>query len=144
GSSPLRIYQELGRRVAAGQISLRECHAFLLDEYLDLPAGHPESYRQVIERDFVRQVDIDAAHVHSPDCASEDPAAGCVAYEEMIAARGGVDVQFLGVGSNGHIAFNEPGSPLGSRTREATLTEQTRRDNARFFDDDVDAVPRRC
>ncbi|WP_338749783.1 glucosamine-6-phosphate deaminase [Janibacter alittae] len=144
GSSPLRIYRELGERVAAGRLSLRECHAFLLDEYLDLPSGHPEAYRAVIERDFVRLVDIDPAHVHGPDCTTADPVAGCAAYEELIAARGGVDVQLLGVGGNGHIAFNEPGSPFASRTREMMLTEQTRLDNARFFGDDVDAVPQRC
>lgn len=144
GSSPLRVYQELGRRVAEGRLSLQECRAFLLDEYLDLPAGHPESYREVIERDFVRLVDIDTAKVNGPDCSSVDASVGCTAYEQQIAAAGGIDVQILGVGSNGHIAFNEPGSSLTSRTREAVLTEQTRRDNARFFGGDVDAVPRRC
>lgn len=144
GSSPLRVYEELGRRVAAGRLSLRDCRAFLLDEYLGLPAGHPESYREVIERDFVRHVDIDTAAVVGPDCSSVDPAACCVGYEEQIAAAGGIDVQILGVGANGHIAFNEPGSSFSSRTRATTLAEQTRRDNARFFGGDVDAVPDHC
>ncbi|NYF98040.1 glucosamine-6-phosphate deaminase [Janibacter cremeus] len=144
GSSPLRVYRELGRRVAAGELSLRRCRAFLLDEYLGLPADHPESYRAVIERDFVRLVDIDSAHVGGLDCSAADARSSCAAYEERIAAAGGIDVQILGVGGNGHIAFNEPGSPAASRTREAALTEQTRRDNARFFGGDVDAVPQHC
>ncbi|WEV77573.1 glucosamine-6-phosphate deaminase [Janibacter cremeus] len=144
GSSPLRVYRELGRRVDAGRLSLRGCRAFLLDEYLDLPTGHPQSYREVIERDFVRLVDIDGASVIGPDCGSVDATACGLAYEEQIAAAGGIDVQILGVGANGHIAFNEPGSSFSSRTRETTLAEQTRRDNARFFGDDVDAVPHRC
>lgn len=144
GSSPLRVYEELGCRVASGRLSLRGCRAFLLDEYVGLPAGHPESYRQVIEREFVELVDIDGAAVTGPDGSGADlPAAGAE-YERRIAAAGGVDVQLLGVGSDGHVAFNEPGSSLASRTRLKTLTEQTRRDNARFFGDDVEAVPRLC
>ncbi|MGO1166268.1 MAG: glucosamine-6-phosphate deaminase [Janibacter sp.] len=144
GSSPLSVYQELGRRVAAGELSLSGCRAFLLDEYLGLPAGHPESYRTVIEREFVQLVDIDGTHVAGLDGSSEDAAASCADYEERIAAAGGVDVQLLGIGGNGHIAFNEPGSSFTSRTRPLALTEQTRRDNARFFDDDIDAVPHHC
>lgn len=144
GSSPLRVYQELGRRVSAGQLTLRGCSAFLLDEYLGLPPGHPESYREVIEREFVQLVDIDGAQVLGPDGTATDVDAACADYEGRIAAAGGVDVQLLGVGGNGHIAFNEPGASAASRTRATTLTDQTRRDNARFFGGDVDAVPQRC
>ncbi len=144
GSSPLRVYEELGRRVDAGRLSLSSCRAFLLDEYVGLPAGHPESYRQVIEREFVGLVDIDGAAVAGPDGGAEDLPAACADYERRIADAGGIDVQLLGVGSDGHVGFNEPGSSLASRTRLKTLTEQTRRDNARFFGDDVEAVPRHC
>ena len=144
GSSPLRVYEELGRRVDAGELTLSGCSAFLLDEYLGLPHGHPESYRQVIERDFVERVDIDSARVHSLDGSATDVAAACRGYEKQIAEAGGVDVQVLGVGSNGHIAFNEPSTSLASRTQAKMLTEQTRRDNARFFDGDVEAVPQHC
>ncbi len=144
GSSPVRVYEELGRRVDSGQLTLSGCSAFLLDEYLGLPEGHPESYRQVIERDFVDRVDIDSSRVLALDGSATDVTAACADYEERIAAAGGVEVQVLGVGSNGHIAFNEPGTSLAARTQVKMLTERTRRDNARFFDDDVDAVPQHC
>ena len=144
GSSPLRVYRELAARVARGELSLAGCRAFLLDEYVGLPPGHPESYREVIQRELVDHVDLDPARVHGPDGAAEDVPAACAAYEQAIADAGGVDVQLLGVGSDGHVAFNEPGSSLASRTRIKTLTAQTRRDNARFFGGDVDAVPRHC
>lgn len=144
GSSPLRVYGELGRRVAAGELSLSRCRAFLLDEYLGLPHGHPESYRRVIERDFVERVDIDTARVLGPDGSAEDVNAACADYEARIAAAGGVDIQLLGVGSNGHIAFNEPGTSLASSTQARMLTQQTRRDNARFFDGQPETVPQHC
>ena len=144
GSSPRSIYAELGRRVAAGALSLRDASAFMLDEYVGLPVDHPQRYRNVIEQAFVAHVDIDPARVHGPDGLATDIPGECAAYEAAIAATGGVDVQLLGIGTDGHIAFNEPGSSLGSRTRIKTLTHQTRVDNARFFGDDVDAVPRHC
>lgn len=144
GSTPLGVYTELGRRVSAGELSLREARAFALDEYVGLPAGDPRSYRQVIADEFVSQVDIDPDAVLAPDGAAHDLVAACADYERRIAEAGGVDVQLLGIGSDGHIAFNEPGSSLASRTRVKTLTDQTRRDNARFFDDDLAAVPWHC
>ena len=144
GSGPVRVYEELGRRVASGELSLARARAFMLDEYVGLPAGHPERYRTVIDRDFVGKVDIDPANVHGPDGLAEDLPAACAAYEGAIQAAGGVDLQLLGIGSDGHIAFNEPGSSLASRTRIKSLTRQTRQDNARFFDGDLDAVPRHC
>ncbi len=144
GSSPLVIYDELARRVAAGLLSLAGVSAFMLDEYVGLPAGHPQRYGNVIDRDFTRKVDINPARVHGPDGLADDLLAACAAYEQDIAAAGGIDLQILGVGADGHIAFNEPGSSLASRTRLKTLTAQTRTDNARFFDDNVDAVPRHC
>ncbi len=141
GSSPLAVYGDLARRHAEG-LSFARARAFLLDEYVGLPADHPERYRTVIEREVVSRVDLDPAAVHGPDGSADDLVAACAAYEEAIRTAGGVDLQILGIGTDGHVAFNEPGSSLASRTRVKTLTEQTRRDNARFFDDDVDAVPR--
>ncbi len=141
GSSPVPVYDELVDRFARGQVSFRRARAFLLDEYVGLPPGHPESYRSVIERAFTGQVDFAPGSVLGPDGSACDLVAACRAYENAIAAAGGVDLQLLGVGADGHIAFNEPGSSLGSRTRLKTLTHQTREDNARFFGS-VDDVPR--
>lgn len=140
GDSPEPVYDELSRRHAAGALDFGAASAFLLDEYLGLPAGHPAAYRQVIERQVVTRLGIGPQRVHGPDPAANDPARACADYETAIAAAG-VDLQLLGIGTDGHIGFNEPGSSLGSRTRIKTLTEQTRADNARFFDGDVDAVP---
>jgi len=144
GSSPLGVYRDLALRVSHGSSSLARARAFMLDEYVGLPVDHPQRYRNVIDRELVTQVDIDPANVYGPDGNAEDLTAACVAYEEAIAAAGGVDLQIVGIGTDGHIAFNEPGSSLASRTRIKTLTRQTRSDNARFFGDDVGAVPQHC
>jgi glucosamine-6-phosphate deaminase len=144
GSSPLLIYDELGRRVARGALSLAKARAFMLDEYVGLPADHPQRYRNVIREEFVEKVDINPAQVFGPDGLAADLARACEAYEQAIADAGGVDLQILGIGTDGHIAFNEPGSSLASRTRIKTLTSQTRRDNARFFGGNVEAVPDHC
>jgi glucosamine-6-phosphate deaminase len=141
GSSPEPVYDELVRRHAAGRLSFAAASAFLLDEYVGLPADHPESYRAVIQRAFTAHVDFDPARVNGPDGGADDPVAACAAYEAAIRDAGGVDLQLLGIGSDGHIGFNEPGSSLASRTRLKTLTGQTRADNARFFES-IDAVPR--
>ena len=144
GSSPSPVYAELVRRHRAGDVSFADAAAFTLDEYLGLPPGHPEGYRQVIEREFASLVDLPPDHLHTPDGQTDDVPAACAAYERAIVAAGGVDLQLLGIGSDGHLAFNEPGSSLASRTRIKTLTKQTRIDNARFFGGDVDAVPTHC
>lgn len=144
GSSPVAIYNELSRRVAAGELSLAHGRGFTLDEYVGLPHDHQQGYRNVIERDFVSRVDMATANVSGPDGAAADIPAACQAYEAAIRAAGGVDLQILGIGTDGHLAFNEPGSSLASRTRIKTLTQQTRSDNARFFGGDVDAVPHHC
>jgi glucosamine-6-phosphate deaminase len=140
GSSPLGVYDELATRCAAGRVSFTQATAFLLDEYVGLPAGHSQSYRQVIERELVDRVDLRSSAVHGPDGSASDLPAACRAYEQAIADAGGVDLQLLGIGTDGHVAFNEPSSSLASRTRLKTLTEQTRKDNARFFDS-ADEVP---
>jgi glucosamine-6-phosphate deaminase len=140
GSSPLPVYDELTRRHEQGRLSFAACTAFLLDEYVGLPVDHRESYRAVIAHEFTGRVDFDPERVHGPDGRSPDLLAACAAYESAIAAAGGIDLQLLGVGGDGHIGFNEPASSLASRTRLKTLTRQTRLDNARFFDS-IDAVP---
>ncbi|WP_447943333.1 glucosamine-6-phosphate deaminase [Microbacterium aurum] len=144
GSSPLRIYDALAARVAAGALSFSQARGFTLDEYVGLSSGHPCSYRTVIDADLVSRVDFADGAVRAPDGTAGDLAMEAGSYDRAIAEAGGVDLQILGIGTDGHIAFNEPGSSLASRTRVKTLTEQTRRDNARFFGGDVDAVPRHC
>jgi glucosamine-6-phosphate deaminase len=140
GSSPLPTYQELVRRHRAGAApSYDGVRCFTLDEYVGLPAGHPETYRETIFRELTDGLDIARDRVASPDAS--DPEHAGPRYEESILAAGGVDLQVLGIGADGHLAFNEPGSSLASATRMKTLTEQTRRDNARFFGSDED-VPR--
>lgn len=140
GSSPLPIYDELARRHDEAGLNFEQVSGFALDEYVGLPVGHYESYREVIRREFTNRVDVAAENVHGPDGATEDIAGACQNYEFAIKAAGGIDLQILGVGTNGHIGFNEPGSSLASRTRIKTLAEQTRQDNARFFDH-LDQVP---
>jgi glucosamine-6-phosphate deaminase len=141
GSSPLSVYRELIRRHREENLSFKDAQAFLLDEYVGLPPSHPQSYAYVIREELTDHIDIDASRVHGPDGVAADIFAAAAQYDALIAESGPVDVQLLGIGVNGHIGFNEPGSSLGSRTRVATLTEQTRQDNARFFDS-VDQVPR--
>ncbi|MET4588752.1 glucosamine-6-phosphate deaminase [Arthrobacter sp. 754] len=132
GSSPLPVYDELAGRHSGG-LDFSQAHAFALDEYVGLAPGHPESYREVIRREFTTRVNIPEDNVHTPDGAAKDLPGACRSYEAAMRAAGGVDLQLLGVGTDGHIGFNEPGSSLASRTRIKSLTEQTRRDNARFF-----------
>lgn len=139
GSSPGPAYRELVRRHTDGGLSFEGCRAFLLDEYLGIGADHPQSYRSVIRRALTDQVGL--RDVRGPDGTARDIPAEAARYEALIAEAGGIDVQLLGIGTNGHLGFNEPGSSLGSRTRVKTLTEQTRRDNARFFAS-LDEVPR--
>ncbi len=142
GSSPLPTYHELIERHRAGGLTFRHCRAFLLDEYVGLEAGHAEAYRTFIEREFVDQIDLPSDSLFGPDGNPEQLATAPDRYEQRIAQAGGIDLQLLGIGSDGHIGFNEPTSSLGSRTRLKTLTDATRADNARFFDGRVDAVPR--
>jgi glucosamine-6-phosphate deaminase len=144
GSSPLAIYDELVVRCAAGVISFRQARGFTLDEYVGLPVDHPERYWNVIDGVFVSRVDFAPGAVQGPDGLAADIPAACTAYENAIREAGGVDLQILGIGTDGHIAFNEPGSSLASRTRIKTLTRQTRIDNARFFGGDVESVPTHC
>ena len=144
GSSPLRVYDELAARVRDGRVTFAGARGFTLDEYVGLAPGDPRSYRAVIHDELVSRVDFAPGAVLGPDGGASDLVAACAAFERAIQAAGGIDLQLLGVGTTGHIAFNEPASSFASRTRVKTLTAQTRRDNARFFAGDVDAVPRHC
>lgn len=144
GSSPLDTYEDLIRRHKENGLSFARAKAFMLDEYVGLPVDHPERYRNVIEAEFVGRVDFGPHAVRGPDGLADNLAASCAEYDDAITAVGGVDLQILGIGTDGHVAFNEPGSSLASRTRIKTLTEQTRADNARFFGGDVDQVPQHC
>jgi glucosamine-6-phosphate deaminase len=139
GSTPLPVWAALRER----GIDLSRVRGFALDEYLGLPPGHPESYRAVLEREVVAPLGLDPALVHVPGDDGGPLADAGARYEEAIRAAGGVDLQILGIGRTGHIGFNEPGSSLASRTRVKTLTDATRRDNARFFPS-IDDVPRHC
>ena len=145
GSSPLAIYDELAARCDAGLISFRQARGFTLDEYVGLPADHPERYRTVIDTVFVSRVDFAPRRGPGPrrPCRRHPGRMRGVRARQSQEA-GGVDLQILGIGTDGHIAFNEPGSSLASRTRIKTLTQQTRVDNARFFDGDVESVPTHC
>ena len=140
GSSPLPTYRELVSRHRAGTGPAYDAlSVFLLDEYVGLPPGHPQAYRATIARELTDALGIRPERVHGPD--PTDVAGAGEAYERELIDAGGVDLQLLGIGSDGHLAFNEPGSSLASTTRIKTLTEQTRRDNARFFSSQ-DEVPR--
>ncbi|MFE6995612.1 glucosamine-6-phosphate deaminase [Microbacterium sp. NPDC057659] len=141
GSTPLGVYQALAQRVAGRDLS--QVRGFALDEYVGLDPAHPESYRSVITREVVEPLGLDPARVQVPNGADETIQHAGADYEAAIDAAGGVDLQILGIGTDGHIGFNEPGSSFASRTRVKTLTEQTREDNARFFDS-IDQVPRHC
>lgn len=133
GSTPIATYQALIEQVRAGAISFQHVQTFNLDEYLGIPATHPQSYRHFMNEELFNHVDIDLAHTHVPDGMSKDPIEACKQYEQAIHGAGGIDLQLLGLGRNGHIGFNEPSSSLASRTRVKTLTPATVADNARFF-----------
>jgi glucosamine-6-phosphate deaminase len=143
GSSPLGIYAALATLVATGELDLSSTAAFALDEYVGIAADHPQSYLSVIRDEVVEPLGMDPAKVRVPDGRADDLVAACARYEDGIRAAGGIDIQILGVGTNGHIGFNEPTSSFASRTRVKTLTQKTIDDNARFFDS-ADQVPIHC
>ncbi len=142
GSSPLPLYRELVARHVAGHApSYDAVTVFLLDEYVGLPPEHPQTYRATIHREVTDDLGIGRTRVHGPDPDPDGLAEAGHRYEEALVTAGGVDLQVLGIGSDGHLAFNEPGSSLASLTRIKTLTDVTRTDNARFFGS-RDEVPR--
>ncbi len=141
GSTPLPVYQALRDRLA--RLDVSRVRGFALDEYVGLDPAHPESYRSVITREVVDPLGLDPARVHVPQGSLDGIEHAGDDYESAIKAAGGVDLQILGIGTDGHLAFNEPGSSFASLTRIKTLTQQTREDNARFFDS-LDEVPTHC
>jgi len=141
GSTPLPVYQALRPRLEGVDVS--RVRGFALDEYVGIDPAHPESYRSVITREVVEPLGLNPELIHTPNGALETIEHAGEDYEAAIAAAGGVDVQILGIGTSGHIGFNEPGSSFASRTRVKTLIEQTRIDNARFFES-IDDVPVHC
>ncbi len=141
GSTPLGLYKELIRRHREERLDFSQVTTFNLDEYCGLAPDHEQSYHRFMYENLFNHLNIDQKNVHLPDGMAEDPEAFCQEYERMIADVGGIDLQVLGIGSDGHIAFNEPGSSLGSRTRVKTLTQETIEDNARFFKN-IDEVPK--
>ncbi|KFF31442.1 glucosamine-6-phosphate deaminase [Bifidobacterium bombi] len=144
GSSPLAAYRHLAQHIEAEGIDVSKVRGFALDEYAGLDPSHPQSYRSTITRTVVEPLGLDPQLVQVPNGNLDTIAVAGRQYDEAISAAGGVDVQILGIGSDGHIGFNEPGSSLASGTRIKTLLEQTRKDNARFFDGDINQVPTHC
>ena len=142
GSTPLGTYKELIRLNKEGKVSFKNVITFNMDEYIGLPAEHPESYHSFMWNNFFSHVDIDPENVNILNGNAENPEAECERYENKIKACGGIDLFMGGIGPDGHIAFNEPGSSLSSRTRVKTLTTDTIIANSRFFDNDVNKVPK--
>lgn len=141
GSTPLTLYKELIRLHREEGLDFSQVTTFNLDEYVGLSPDHSQSYHFFMQDNLFQHLNIPASAIHVPSGTADNHDAFCRWYEEEILAAGGIDLQVLGIGGDGHIAFNEPGSSLGSRTRLKTLTAQTIRDNARFFDNERD-VPR--
>lgn len=133
GSTPIEVYRRLADAHRRGEADFSAVHTFNLDEYLDLPAHHPRSYRHFMGQHLFDRINILPENVHFPPAEGSNLIRRCEEYERLIAEVGGIDIQILGIGSNGHIGFNEPTSSLRSRTRIKTLTEKTLRDNSRFY-----------
>lgn len=136
GSTPIKLYQNVISAVEQKQLSFAQCRSVNLDEYIGLSPEHSQSYRHFMQRVFFNQIDIAMENTFIPDGMADDISAACDNYEKLIHKLGGIDWQLLGIGANGHIGFNEPGSSLRSRTRVKTLSSQTIADNARFFSKD--------
>jgi glucosamine-6-phosphate deaminase len=141
GGTPLGTYRELIRRHREEGLDFSQIATFNLDEYVGLEPSHPQSYRQFMQANLFEHINVDINRTHVPDGRALDFERSCRLYEQRIVEHGGIDLQILGIGADGHIAFNEPGSSLGSRTRLKTLASETIRDNARFFGSE-EAVPR--
>ncbi|KAF9291225.1 Glucosamine-6-phosphate isomerase 1 [Mortierella alpina] len=141
GSSPVGVYRNLVKFHQAGELSFQHIITFNMDEYVGLPRDHPESYHSFMWSNLFKHVDILPENVHILDGNASDLDLECQRYEEKIAAVGGIELFLGGIGPDGHIAFNEPGSSLNSRTRVKTLAYDTIVANARFFDNDITKVP---
>lgn len=140
GSSPIGLYQYLINAYKNNEVSFANVKSFNLDEYCDLPREHPESYYSFMHTNLFNHIDIKEENVHLPSSLGKDLEANCKQYSDALNAAT-VDMQLLGIGANGHIGFNEPGISFESETLIVTLQEKTRKDNARFFDNDINQVP---
>ena len=144
GSTPLSTYEELIALHKSGKVSFKNVITFNMDEYVGLPEEHPESYHSFMWNNFFNHVDIDPANVNILDGNAENPELECAEYEERIRQAGGIDLFLGGVGENGHLAFNEPFTSAQSRTHVQTLTDDTILVNSRFFDYDINKVPKQA
>ena len=142
GSSPLGTYNELINLYMQKEVSFQNVITFNMDEYIGIPENHPQSYHSFMWDNFFSHIDIQAGNVNLLNGNADDPEAECAGYEARIKQAGGIDLFLGGVGADGHIAFNEPGSSLASRTRIKSLTTDTIHINSRFFDGDVNKVPK--
>ena len=141
GSSPIGMYKALVKANKEGRVSFKHVLTFNMDEYVGLPESHPESYHSFMATNLFNHIDCPKENIHILNGNAEDLAAECAHYEQMIKDAGGIDLFIGGIGPDGHIAFNEPGSSLTSRTRQKTLTTDTRIANSRFFGGDPEGVP---
>ena len=142
GSSPVGMYRNLVKACKEGRVSFKNVLTFNMDEYVGLPEEHPESYHSFMATNLFNHIDCPKENIHILNGNAEDLDAECKHYEEMIAEAGGIDLFIGGIGPDGHIAFNEPFSSLASRTRQKTLTTDTIIANSRFFEGDVNKVPK--
>ena len=142
GSTPLGLYSELIRMHKDEGLDFSQVVTFNLDEYLGLGGGDPRSYHYFMHENLFKHINIKPQNIHIPDGTTGDVLAFCDEYEKQIRGEGGIDLQILGIGNDGHIGFNEPTSSFASRTRIKTLTRDTIESNARFFDNDQNKVPR--
>jgi len=144
GGTPLATYQQLIALYQAGEVSFKHVVTFNMDEYVGLPRSHPESYYNFMFNNFFNHVDIQQDNINLLDGQATDLDEECHRYEQKIKAYGNIHLFMGGMGNDGHIAFNEPGSSLASRTRAKTLTTNTRLANSRFFDNDINQVPKQA
>ena len=143
GSTPVLMYNEMAKAVKAKKVSYKQVKSWNLDEYYGLPGTHDQSYRYFMNENLFKKIDIKLSNTHVLNGLAKDPEKECASYENAIKKAGGIDIQVLGTGSDGHIAFNEPGTSLKSRTSIVYLTPSTVKDNARlFFKGDMNAVPK--
>ena len=145
GSTPVLMYTEMAKAVKAKKVSYKQVKSWNLDEYVGLAGTHDQSYRYFMNENLFKKIDIQMKNTHVLNGLAKDPDKECRAYEAQIKKAGGIDIQVLGIGSDGHIAFNEPGTSLTSRTSVVYLTPSTIKDNARlFFNGNLDEVPKRA
>jgi glucosamine-6-phosphate deaminase len=141
GRTPIRLYHELGAMHAKGQVDFARATTFNLDEFLGIPPSHPGSYRSFMQEHLFSRVNLSPERINIPNGAAADPAAECDRYERAIADAGGIDLQLLGIGTNGHIGFNEPARELAATTHRVVLKASTRHSNAGLFGGDESQVP---